>query len=53
MQDDINGINELVENIPEQVLEIVKVDDQRNEELQEEEDLEILEKELEKKNQLR
>lgn len=48
LQDDINGINELVENIPEQVLEIVKVDDQRNEELQEEEDLEILEKELEK-----
>lgn len=47
LQDDINEINELVESIPEQVLEIVNVDEQRNEELQEEEELEKLEKELE------
>ncbi len=47
LQDDINEINELVESIPEQVLEIVNVDDQRNEELQEEEEYEKLEKELE------
>lgn len=47
LQDDINEINELVESIPEQVLELVNVDDQRNEELQEEEELEQLEKELE------
>ena len=47
LQDDIIGINELVESIPEQVLEIVTVDDQRKEELQEEEELEKLEKELE------
>lgn len=47
LQDDINEINELVESIPEQVLEIVNVDEQRNEELKEEEELEKLEKELE------
>lgn len=47
LQDDINEINQLVESIPEQVLEIVNVDDQRNEELQEEEETERLEKELE------
>ncbi len=47
LQDDISEINALVESIPEQVLEIVNVDDQRNEELQEEEELEKLEKELE------
>ncbi len=47
LQDDINEINELVESIPEQVLEIVNVDEQRNEELQQEEELEKLEKELE------
>jgi len=47
LQDDIKEINELVESIPEQVLEIVNVDDQRNDELQEEEELEKLEKELE------
>lgn len=47
LQDDINEINQLVESIPEQVLEIVNVDDQRNEELQQEEETERLEKELE------
>lgn len=47
LQDDINEINQLVESIPEQVLEIVNVDDQRKEELQEEEETERLEKELE------
>lgn len=47
LQDDINEINQLVESIPEQVLEIVNVDDQREEELQEEEETERLEKELE------
>ena len=47
LQDDINEINQLVESIPEQVLEIVNVDDQRNEELQEEEETEKLERELE------
>jgi len=47
LQDDINEINQLVESIPELVLEIVNVDDQRNEELQEEEETERLEKELE------
>lgn len=47
LQDDINEINELVESIPEQVLEIVNVDEQRNVELQEEEEFEKLEKELE------
>lgn len=46
LQDDINEINELVESIPEQVLEIINIDEQRNEELQEEEELEKLEKEL-------
>lgn len=47
LQDEINGINELVEQIPQQVLEIVNVDDQRDEELREEEEMEKLEKELE------
>lgn len=47
LQDEVKEINELVESIPQQVLEIVNVDDQRNEELQEEEELEQLEKELE------
>ncbi|MCF8258134.1 MAG: DUF4062 domain-containing protein [Flavobacteriales bacterium] len=47
LQDDINEINALVERIPEQVLQIVNVDDQRSEELQEEGELEQLEKELE------
>ncbi|MGL4630516.1 MAG: hypothetical protein ACRCVT_04845, partial [Leadbetterella sp.] len=47
LQDDINEINELVESIPEQVLEIVNIDDQRTKELHEEEELEKLEKELE------
>lgn len=47
LQDDINEINELVESIPGQVIEIVNVDEQRNEELNEEEELEKLEKELE------
>lgn len=47
LQDDITEINELVESIPKQVLEIVNVDEQRNEELQEEEELEKLERELE------
>ncbi len=47
LQDDINEINSLVERIPEQVLEIVNVDEQRNEELQDEEEFEKLEKELE------
>lgn len=45
LQDDINEINALVDRIPEQVLEIVNVDDKRKEELHEEE-LEKLEKEL-------
>jgi hypothetical protein len=48
LQDDIIEINELVESIPEQVLEIVSVVDQRNGELQNEEELDQLEKELEK-----
>lgn len=47
LQDDIEGINQLVESIPEQVLEIVNVDDQRNDELEDEEEAEKLEKELE------
>lgn len=47
LQDEISGINELVEQIPQQVLEIVNVDDQRDEELREEEEMEKLEKELE------
>jgi hypothetical protein len=47
LQDDINEINQLVESIPEQVLEIVNVDEQRNEELEDEEEAEKLEKELE------
>lgn len=47
LQDDIKDVNELVKNIPEQVLEIVDVDAQRNEELQEQEETEQLEKELE------
>lgn len=47
LQDDINDINALVESIPEQVLEIVNVDDQRDGALQNEEELEKLEKELE------
>lgn len=47
LQDDINEINELVESIPDQVLEIVNVDEQRNEELKQEDEWERLEKELE------
>lgn len=47
LQNEIKEINELVEKIPERVLEIVNVDKQRNEELQEEEEIEKLEKELE------
>lgn len=47
LQDDIDEINQLVESIPEQVLEIVNVDEQRNEELEDEDDTEKLEKELE------
>lgn len=46
LQDDIEGINQLVESIPEQVLEVVNVDDQRKEELEEEEESERLEKDL-------
>ncbi|MDR3002519.1 MAG: DUF4062 domain-containing protein [Fibromonadaceae bacterium] len=48
LQDDIKGINEFVEKIPQQVLEIVNVNEQRDEELREEEEREKLEKELEK-----
>ena len=44
---DINQINELVDKIPDQVLESVNVDEQRNDELKEEEKLEIIEKQLE------
>ena len=47
LQDEIKEINELVEKIPEQVLEIVNIDEQRKEELQDEEEKEKLEKELE------
>lgn len=47
LQEDINDINALVEKIPQQVLEIVNVDEQRDEELKDEEELERLEKELE------
>lgn len=46
LESDIDDINQLVERIPEQVMGIVNVDDQRSEELQEEEELERLEKEL-------
>jgi len=47
LQDEIKEINALVSTIPQQVLEIVDVDKQRDEELQEEERIEKLEKELE------
>ena len=47
LQDEIKEINDLVEKIPKQVMEIVNVDEQRNEELQDEEEIEKLEKELE------
>ncbi|CAE6518972.1 conserved hypothetical protein [Nitrosomonas nitrosa] len=48
LQDDINSINQLVEDLPEQILEIVDVKKKRDDELAEEEEIERLEKELEK-----
>ncbi|GAB2777677.1 hypothetical protein GCM10027275_21080 [Rhabdobacter roseus] len=46
LQDEIKEINELVEKIPQQVLEIVNVDKQRSADLQEQEENERLEMEL-------
>ena len=47
LQDDIAGINELMEKIPQRVLENMSVTEQRNEALQREEENERLERELE------
>ncbi len=47
LQDEIKEINELVEKIPQQVLAVVNVDEQRSQELQDQEKNENLEKELE------
>lgn len=46
LEDDISDINKLIENIPTQVLELVDVDQKRNEELDDQEESERLEKEL-------
>jgi hypothetical protein len=48
LQEDIKGINELINNIPQQVLELVDVQDKRKEELEDQEETERMEKELEK-----
>lgn len=47
LQEDIQGINLLIDSIPEQVMELVDVKDKRNEALEDEEETERLEKEFE------
>ncbi len=48
---DIEGINNLIKTVPTQVIELVKAEDVRNEELEEKEEIEILEKEYENSKQ--
>lgn len=45
---DIEDINELVKNIPDQVIELVNAEDVRNAEMEDKEEVEILEKEYER-----
>lgn len=47
LEDDISGINELIENVPKQVLEIVDVETKRKEQLISQEDEELLDKDFE------
>ncbi|MDR4513393.1 hypothetical protein [Nitrosomonas sp.] len=46
LEDDISPINQLVDNLPEQILELVDVQQKRDNELLEEEEIEQAEKEL-------
>jgi hypothetical protein len=48
---DIDGINSLIKNVPNQVIELVKAEDIRNEELEEKEEVEMLEREYENSKQ--
>ena len=47
LEDDISKINELVKELPEQVLEIMSVDDARDEQLDFQEEIEQIEKQIE------
>lgn len=51
LNNDIDGINNLIKNVPNQVIELVKAEDIRNEELEEKEEVEMLEREYESSKQ--